>query len=316
MKRIVAFVALLVLPTALAAAATHASARPAADAMSRAPQREPVTITYLGNAGWQIEAAGKVILVDPYLTQFRNGGRDNRNTNDDSDPILTPDQTGIDAHIRRADYILITHGHSDHMLDAPYISNRYHAAIVCSPGSANIARAYGVSDERLIVVHGGEDYAFDGFSLRVIPSLHSPLLAKRYNDTVWAGTTPPGLHAPLHESAFVENGTFAFLLRIGGHRIFIMGGMNYIDTQLPGLRPDIALIGAGASRRENYDYARRLMTGLNRPAIVLPTHWDSYGNATRQDALRGAAEFSREVRAASPRTRVIIPDYFAPIRLP
>jgi L-ascorbate metabolism protein UlaG (beta-lactamase superfamily) len=316
MRKILALVALVGLQAALGAMpSAPALARPS-HAISRTAHREPVVITYLGNAGWQIEAAGKLILVDPYLTQFRNGGLDNRNTDDNSDPILTPDQAGIDAHVRRADYILITHGHSDHMLDAPYISNRYHAPIVCSPGSANIARAYGVPDQRLIVVQGGEDYSFDGFSLRVIPSLHSPLLAKRYNDTIWAGTTPPGLHAPLHESAFVENGTFVFLLRIGGHRIFIMGGMNYIDTLLPGLRPDIAIIGAGASRNENYDYARRLMTGLDHPAIVLPTHWDSYGNMTRQNALLGAAAFSREIRAASPRSRVIIPDYFSPIRLP
>jgi L-ascorbate metabolism protein UlaG (beta-lactamase superfamily) len=285
-------------------------------ALHPANAREPVTITYLGNAGWQIEAAHKVILVDPYLTEFRNGGRDNKNTNDNSDPILVPDKKGIDAHIRRADYILITHGHSDHMLEAPYISNKLGAVIVCHRSAANIARAWGVPDKRLIVVRGGEDYAFEGFSLRVIPSLHSPLLGKRYNDTKWADDTPTGMKAPLHESAYLEGGTLIYLLRIAGHQIFITGSMNYIENEVRGLRPDIAIVGAGASRKENYDYADRLMRALGDPAIVLPTHWDSYGNATRDAALKGAREFAAEIQAASPRTRVTIPGYFIPLRFP
>ena len=54
--------------------------------------REPVTFTYLGNAGWQIEAAHKIILVDPYLSEF--GPEPDPK---ESDPILRPDQGQIDA---------------------------------------------------------------------------------------------------------------------------------------------------------------------------------------------------------------------------
>jgi L-ascorbate metabolism protein UlaG (beta-lactamase superfamily) len=300
---------LLAIAAASLAATANAKAAPAG---LRSKRANSILITYLGNAGWEIDGAGKTILVDPYLTQFRNGGRDNKNTPEDDDPILMPDAAGIDAHIRRADYILITHGHSDHMLDAPYISNKYHAVIICSPGTANIARAYGVPEERLIIVKGGEDYAFGDFSLRVIPGLHSALLAKHYNNIRYAGTTPAGLKAPLHESAFAENGSLEFLLRIAGHQLFIMGSMNYIEREVQGLRPDIAMIGSGASRNEIYRYTHRLMAALRNPKVVFPTHWDSYGNATRAEALRGAKEFAGEVHAASPKTRVIIPDYFKP----
>src|SRR3981081_4646839 len=51
-----------------------------------AASREPVTITYLGNAGWQIEAAHQIILVDPYLSEFGPAPDEN-----DPDPILVPD---------------------------------------------------------------------------------------------------------------------------------------------------------------------------------------------------------------------------------
>jgi L-ascorbate metabolism protein UlaG (beta-lactamase superfamily) len=276
-----------------------------------AASREPVTITYLGNAGWQIEAAHKTILVDPYLSEFGPEPDDN-----DPDPIIVPDQAQIDARIHHADYILITHGHVDHMLDAPYISNKTGAVIICTGSHANIARAYGVPDERLIVVLGGEDYQFDGFSLRILHSIHSPLDGKRYNNEArYNGNTPAGLKAPLHESAYVEGGSLAYLLRIGGHQIFIHGSMNYIENEIQGLRPDIALIGANKSRTENYDYAGRIMRALGKPPIVLPQHW-VHGNPITADALDNVHQFAAEIKAASPKTKVVIPEYFKAMQFP
>jgi L-ascorbate metabolism protein UlaG (beta-lactamase superfamily) len=271
--------------------------------------REPVTFTYLGNAGWQIEAAHKIILVDPYLSEF--GPEPDAN---ETDPIVKPDQAQIDAHIHKADYILITHGHPDHMLDAPYISNKTGAVIICTQSHANIARAYGVPEERLIVVLGGEDYQFEGFSLRILPSIHSPLWNKRYNNhTDYTGSTPAGLKAPLHESMYMEGGSLAYLLRIGGHEIFIHGSMNYVENQITGLRPDIAVIGANKSRTENYDYEGRIMRALGHPAVVLPQHWTARSPITAE-ALDNVNQFAASIKAASPTTRVVIPKYFEPMQ--
>jgi hypothetical protein len=55
-------------------------------------------------------------------------------------------------------------------------------------------RAYGVPEEHLITVRGGEDYQFGSFSLKVIPSIHSPLDHKRYFSSA---TAPAGMKAPL-----------------------------------------------------------------------------------------------------------------------
>jgi glyoxylase-like metal-dependent hydrolase (beta-lactamase superfamily II) len=99
-----------------------------------AQTRRSIRLTYLGNAGWQIDDGRKVILVDPFLTEFKNGGADNQNTN--GDPLVSPDTAGIDARIHRADYIVITHGHYDHMIDAPYISRKTGAVIVCHESAA------------------------------------------------------------------------------------------------------------------------------------------------------------------------------------
>jgi L-ascorbate metabolism protein UlaG (beta-lactamase superfamily) len=215
------------------------------------------------------------------------------------------------------------------MLDAPYISQRTGAVIICTESTARIARAQGVGDtftarnfdpalikkQKLIVVRGGEDLQFDGFSLAVIPSLHTPLWDKRYNDGFWADSTRPDLKAPLHESDYAEGGTLIYLLRIAGHQLFIMGSMNYIEREITGLRPDIAIIGAGRSRKEIYDYTGRLMRALGGPPIVFPTHWDDYGSKPRAEVLKEVGVFADEIRAVSPKSKVIVPDYFAPTKL-
>jgi hypothetical protein len=57
----------------------------------------------------------------------------------------------------------------------------------------------------------------------------------------------------------------AYLLRLAGHQVLIMGSMNYIEREMEGLRPDLALVGANSQRREIYDYAGRLMRALGHP---------------------------------------------------
>jgi L-ascorbate metabolism protein UlaG (beta-lactamase superfamily) len=177
-------------------------------------------------------------------------------------------------------------------------------------------RAYSVPEERLLTVRGGEDYDFGSFSLKVIPSIHSPLDHKHYFSSAIA---PAGMKAPLTlEQIHPEGGTLAYLIRFHGHQILAFGGMNYIEREIAGLNPDVALVGAGNSRKEIYDYCGRLMRALGYPAIVIPTHWDNflapYG-ASQQPALDALQSFIGEIAAASPKTKVIVPKYFEPIVL-
>jgi L-ascorbate metabolism protein UlaG (beta-lactamase superfamily) len=232
------------------------------------------------------------------------------------DDVAPSDVAAIDSHIQRADFVMVTHTHYDHVLDVPHIALKTHAAVIGTESTENVMRAYGVPEEQLITVRGGEDYQFGTFSLKVIPSIHSPLDHKRYFSSA---TAPPGMKTPLTLAQMhPEGGTLAYLIRIHGHQILAFGGMNYIEREIVGLQPDVALIGAGASRKEIYDYSGRLMRGLNYPAIVLPTHWDNflapYG-ASQQPALDALQVFVQEIIAASPKTRVIVPKYFEAIPL-
>ena len=57
---------------------------------------------------------------------------------------------------------------------------------------------------------GGEDYQFDGFSVRVIPGIHSALADKHYfsSETYKSGEVV----APLRINQFIEGGSLMFML--------------------------------------------------------------------------------------------------------
>src|SRR5579863_5967122 len=149
-----------------------------------AGKNQPVILKYLGTAGWEITDGTVVVLIDPYLSRINGpappGGGSGHSVAGDvrqaytwSD-VASPDVAAIDSHIKRADFILVTHTHYDHILDVPHIALKTGATVVGTESSENVLRAYGVPEPQLITVKGGEDYQFASFSLKVIPSIHSP----------------------------------------------------------------------------------------------------------------------------------------------
>ena len=69
-------------------------------------------ITWLGHGTTQIHTAGKSILIDPFLT-------------DQPTAPLKAEELG-------ADYILVSHGHSDHVGDTVAIASRTGATVICN----------------------------------------------------------------------------------------------------------------------------------------------------------------------------------------
>ncbi len=289
-------------------------------------QRGQVILDYMGAAGWRITDGTTIILIDPYLSRiigppppgrtFSRAAGDTRPIYGWDDPAI-PDVEMIDSHVKRADFVLVTHTHYDHVLDVPHIALKTGATVIGTESTENVVRAYKVPEKQLITVRGGEDYEFGSFSLKVIPSLHSPLDNKHLFSSATAAAS---MKAPLTlRQIHPEGGTLAYLIRFHAHQILAFGGMNYIEREIEALRPDVVLAGAGASRKEIYHYTDRLMRALGFPKLVLPTHWDNFllpYEASQQDSIKALQSFISEVGASSSRTSVVVPKYFDPITLP
>lgn len=287
-----------------------------------------VRMTHFGAANWRFTDGHTTVWLDPYFTRLRSDRHagfgllpeatfegDDRPVHAVGDSVVS-DHALVDHYVDEADYLLISHSHLNHCMDAPGIALRTGATVIGSPSTANVARAHGVPEDQIITVRGGEDFAFDKhFSLRVVPSLHSPLNAKHFFEP---GTIPEGLIAPLRVQDYVEGGTFAYLLRLGGLEILAFGSMNYIENELRDIKPDCVLVAAAPPRKHIHDYTGRLLRTLGHPPLVVGTHWDRqalpYG-IPQTTARAEAEEFLAEARAASPDASVLAPEHFQSIEL-
>ncbi len=281
-------------------------------------EKTGLQFTYLGAAGWIISDSDITVLVDPYIsrlqyTDFNHPDDDRRQYARDEAGVS---DTGlIDSLITKADFILVQHGHYDHLGDVPYIAKKTGAKVIGSETTITILRAYGIPDEQLYAVGGGEDYQFENFSVRVIPSIHSALNNKHYFDSRRYDRNTE-LTAPLRINQFIEGGSLMFLARFGNRSIMTMGSMNFIERELEGINPDILLAGVNGSRLGLYNYDERLIEVTGNPAIIIPTHWDRYNlpySFSQQASVEGKLiPFQKTVAKISPESRVVIPVHLEP----
>ena len=282
----------------------------------------PIEFTYLGAAGWEIDDGQVVVLIDPYISRLKYGGGghpDDDRPDYARDDVAQSDTALIDSIVTSADFILIHHGHFDHLGDVPYIARKTGAKVIGTETTITILRAYGIPDDQLYAVGGGEDYQFESFSVRVVPGIHSALNEKHYHDTRRFDATSE-LTAPLRINQFIEGGSLQFLARFARHEVLTMGSMNFIERELEGLAPDILLAGINGSRLGLYKYDERLLNVTNNPPIVLPTHWDNfrlpYGFSQQANYERNLVPFMETVAKLSPGTRVIPPTHLETITIP
>ena len=282
------------------------------------PEQGQLEMTYFGAAGWRITDGNVVVLIDPWLSRLKYGG-DGHPDDDRPDFARTDlawaDTALIDQHVTEADFILVHHGHFDHLGDVPYIARKTGAKVIGTETTTMILRAYGIPAEQLYAVGGGEDYQFDGFSVRVVPGIHSALNEKHYHDSRRYGRDTE-LEAPLRIEQFIEGGSLSFFARFERQTVLTMGSMNFIERDFEGLRPDVLLAGINGSRLGLFDYDRRLLTVTGFPRVVIPTHWDNfrlpYGFSQQANVERNIRPFIETVRALSPRTTVIAPIHLEP----
>jgi L-ascorbate metabolism protein UlaG (beta-lactamase superfamily) len=108
-------------------------------------------ITFYGHASLGIEVGGKHILVDPYISANLNASH-------------------ININEIKADYILLTHAHGDHVLDVEYIVSRTNATIV---SNAEIAGYYAAKGFKSHPMNHGGSWKFDFGKVKYVSAIHS-----------------------------------------------------------------------------------------------------------------------------------------------
>jgi len=113
-------------------------------------------ITFLGHSSLALEIGGKHILVDPFIS---------------GNPLASDK---IDIHELKADYILLTHAHQDHVLDAEAIAKNTGAVIVSNFEIATYYENLGIEVHPMN--HGGK-WTFDFGTLKYVKAVHTSSFA-------------------------------------------------------------------------------------------------------------------------------------------
>ena len=209
-----------------------------------------IKITWYGHATLGLETGGYQLIVDPYFT-------DNPAASTKAQDVM-------------ADYILITHGHFDHVGDAVSIAKRTGAMVISNFEIAGWIENQGVQKTHGQHIGGGHAHPF-GY-LKLTPALHGSGLPDGTN-----GGNPAG-----------------FLLTANdGMKIYIAGDTGlFSDMQLIGQDGiDLAIIPIGDNYTMGPDDAYKAVE-LIKPRHVIPIHYNTW-ELIAQDAGKWAARVQK-----------------------
>ncbi|MDN3357746.1 MBL fold metallo-hydrolase [Actinomadura sp. DC4] len=272
------------------------------------------TFQWFGTAGWRIDIGSRTLLVDPYLSRYDTGM-----FTGSFDPAteLTVATGTVDRHVGRPETVLVTHSHWDHFNDVPYIAQKTGARVIGTMTAYNLARASDVPSGQLGLVKGGEVLDFGAYTVEVVASLHSRNAAY---SVALPGVRLTQPEKPHTVADLPEGDTLAYQVTVkDGPSVFFMGGSDFVERNVAGLSPDVAMIAMQASD-STYAYAERIITALGRPPVVVPVHWDNFETALTNPPKPDPSvkphldAFVAAVGKISPRTKVVLPEYLTPYR--
>lgn len=281
-----------------------------ADPAPSRPSLGELRVTYLGTNGYRFEMGKHALLVDPYFSRVGLGAFIfHRRVNPNRDEI----EKRRDL-LARAEVVLATHGHVDHLLDVPPIMRMTNARLLASRTATALATAAGAPTGRCTALAPGEVRQIGPWKIRILAATHDHVFP--------IGVPFPGpRHStgpPRRTSDWVCGEPLAFLIEGGGKRIYLDSGGS--PAQLPPNdlgRIDLAILGVALpdARARFSEAVRRL-----QPRFVLPGHQDNFFRPLNRGFSFGPLTNFPAVLRADQRERLpgrlILLDYFQPWTLP
>lgn len=276
-----------------AASAVASLGRPASASATTTHARTDSTgvqLRWLGISGWELRFDNHCVLVDPYLTRQQyaaaDGSIDLVKSLEVNAEII---EWVVAQHIDVApEFILVTHGHWDHLADIPYLLDRpaWQDAMVRLIGGEthlNLVSAMrpDAAMTNQVLVTGGEHLRFPlrdaehsepDYTIEVFRSLHSQVGGYGFSPS---GTVIARPAVPAVLGDLVEGGTLGYQVTVRDRLrvMFLSGSANFAEREIAGATPDVLVIGA-SGHAGVHDYFERALEALGWPKIVIPAHHD------------------------------------------
>ena len=193
-------------------------------------------LTYYGQSCFSVEAGGSTLLFDPFIT---------------------PNELAKDIRLEdiEADFILVSHGHSDHVADCVALAQQNHATVIGAFEVVNWLHANGVENFHPMNLGGRRTFPFG--TVRCTNAIHSSAM-------------PDGSYG---------GNPMGFYVEAGGKRFYYKGDTALtMDMQLVprfGL-PDFAILPIGDNFTMGYEDAIMAAEMIQCRHIV-GVHYDTFG---------------------------------------
>lgn len=213
----------------------------------------PTTLTFLGHGTFEIETNGTTVLIDPFL----NDNPACAKAADDVSP----------------DFIIVTHGHFDHIADAVSIAKRTGAKVIANFEICEWLGKQGVQNTHAQHVGGACDHGFGVVKLTI--AHHGSMLPDGSN-----GGNPCGVLLKLDDGTIyhaADTGLFYDMTLIGEEGV------------------DVAILPIGDNFTMGPDDALRAVK-LIAPKRVIPDHYNTWP-PIEQDAAAWAKRVKSETAA-------------------
>lgn len=194
-----------------------------------------IALTYYGHSCFSVRVGDKTLLFDPFIS---------------------PNELakGIDVSKVRPDFILVSHGHEDHLADAAGIASRCGATVISTYEVVVWLQGKGVHNAHPMNHGGGR--AFDFGRVKLVSAIHS----SSFPDGTYAGN-PCGFVVETADGAFYYSGDTALTMDMK-----LVGEMHRLDFAVLPIGDNFTMGASDAARAAQW-------VGVNQAVGV---HYDTF----------------------------------------